>query len=110
MSEDSKKHIIAGAASLMAKPHLEDRKPFVPSPLSASASPVPPATKEVIVKSADTSPYMQKEAFDITVLAFERHNIEKDVAETIKKEFDKRHRFFFYWFFIGYLIEGDKGE
>ncbi|KAL5079107.1 hypothetical protein RYX36_007528 [Vicia faba] len=78
----------------MAKPHLENRKPLVPSPPSASASPVPPATKEVIVKSADTSPDMQKEAFDITVLAFERHNIEKDVAETIKKELDKRHRFF----------------
>ncbi|XP_058758163.1 uncharacterized protein LOC131631383 [Vicia villosa] len=90
MSEDSKKHIIAGAASLMAKSHLEDRKPL-PSPLSASASPAPPATKKVIIKSADMLPDMQKEAVDIAVLAFERHNVEKDVAETIKKEFDKRH-------------------
>ncbi|KAL5070322.1 hypothetical protein RYX36_021209, partial [Vicia faba] len=41
----------------------------------------------------------------LAVLAFERYNIEKDVSETIKKEFDKRRRFFFYWFFRGYLIE-----
>ncbi|KHN26541.1 Dynein light chain 2, cytoplasmic [Glycine soja] len=36
-------------------------------------------------------PDMQKEAVDIAVAAFEKYNVEKDVAEQIKKEFDKRH-------------------
>ncbi|KAL5053784.1 hypothetical protein RYX36_034466 [Vicia faba] len=40
----------------------------------------------------------------LAVLAFERYNIENDVAETIKKEFNKRRQFFFYWVFRGYLI------
>lgn len=34
---------------------------------------------------------MQKEAVDIAIAAFERNNVEKDVAEHIKKEFDKKH-------------------
>ncbi|AES91894.1 putative dynein ATPase [Medicago truncatula] len=91
MSEEAKKHSAGGGAALMAKSLTEDRKPLVTSPLSASASPATPATKKVIIKSADMLPDMQKEAVDIAVVAFERHNVEKDVAETIKKEFDKRH-------------------
>ncbi|KAK2358292.1 Dynein light chain 2, cytoplasmic [Trifolium repens] len=91
MSEEAKKHNVGGGASLMAKSLSEDRKPLVPSPLSASASPLPPAPKKVIIKSADMLPDMQKEAVDIAVVAFERHSVEKDVAESIKKEFDKRH-------------------
>ncbi|GFZ13984.1 dynein light chain type 1 family protein [Actinidia rufa] len=34
---------------------------------------------------------MQKETVDIAIAAFEKHNVEKDVAEYIKKEFDKKH-------------------
>ncbi|MBA0710626.1 hypothetical protein Golax_009903 [Gossypium laxum] len=34
---------------------------------------------------------MQKEAVNIAIAAFEKNNVEKDVAEHIKKEFDKRH-------------------
>ncbi|KAK7264652.1 hypothetical protein RJT34_32261 [Clitoria ternatea] len=73
-NEDSKKNIV------MLRPPSEDRKP---------TSPPPP--KKVIIKSADMLPDMQKEAVDIAVTAFEKHNVEKDVAENIKKEFDKRH-------------------
>ncbi|XP_004508201.1 uncharacterized protein [Cicer arietinum] len=96
MSEEAKKnnnnhnHNIGGSP-LMAKSLSEDRKPLVPSPLSAAASPAQLPPKKVIIKSADMLPDMQKEAVDIAVSAFERHNVEKDVAETIKKEFDKRH-------------------
>ncbi|KAK8338264.1 hypothetical protein V6Z11_A09G242800 [Gossypium hirsutum] len=41
--------------------------------------------KKVIIKSADMKDDMQKEA------AFEKNNVEKDVAEYIKKKFDKKH-------------------
>ncbi|KAF7837804.1 dynein light chain 2, cytoplasmic-like [Senna tora] len=82
MNEDSKKNV---AGPLMVKPNSEDRK------LSSAAAATPPPTKKVIIKSADMLPDMQKEAVDIAVNAFEKHNIEKDVAEHIKKEFDKRH-------------------
>jgi dynein light chain LC8-type len=68
MSEEAKKHNIGGGASLMAKSLSEDRKPLAPSPLSASASPLPPAPKKVIIKSADMLPDMQKEAVDIAVV------------------------------------------
>ncbi|CAJ1963373.1 unnamed protein product [Sphenostylis stenocarpa] len=81
MSEEAKRNI---AGPLPARPITDDRKP---SPLPAPA--VPP--KKVIIKSADMIPDMQKEAVDIAVAAFEKYNVEKDVAEQIKKEFDKRH-------------------
>ncbi|TKY54165.1 Dynein 8 kDa light chain, flagellar outer arm [Spatholobus suberectus] len=82
MSEEAKKNI--GGGGLMAKSLSEDRK---------ASPPAIPATppKKVIIKSADMLPDMQKEAVDIAVTAFEKHNVEKDVAENIKKEFDKRH-------------------
>ncbi|XP_027339108.1 dynein light chain 2, cytoplasmic-like [Abrus precatorius] len=83
MSEDTKKNI-AGAPT--PRPNSDDRKPL---PLPSPAPPVPP--KKVIIKSADMIPDMQKEAVDIAVTAFEKYNVEKDVAEQIKKEFDKRH-------------------
>ncbi|KAK8359093.1 hypothetical protein V6Z11_A04G073700 [Gossypium hirsutum] len=41
--------------------------------------------KKVIIKSADMKDDMQKEA------AFEKNNVKKDVAEYIKKEFDKKY-------------------
>ncbi|XP_059630443.1 uncharacterized protein LOC132273504 [Cornus florida] len=60
----------------------DDRKP--------SSSPSP-AGKKVIIKSADMKDDLQKEAVDIAINAFEIHNVGKDVAEYIKKEFDKKH-------------------
>ncbi|CAJ1963369.1 unnamed protein product [Sphenostylis stenocarpa] len=83
MSEEAKKNI---AGPLTARPNTDDRKLL---PLPSPATAVPP--KKVIIKSADMIPDMQKEAVDIAVAAFEKYNVEKDVAEQIKKEFDKRH-------------------
>ncbi|RYR63057.1 hypothetical protein Ahy_A04g020842 [Arachis hypogaea] len=82
-SEDAKKNI---TGALMQRPIPDDRKP---SPTALPAAAPPP--KKVIIKSADMLPDMQKEAVDIAVNAFEKYNVEKDVAEQIKKEFDKRH-------------------
>ncbi|KAG4990492.1 hypothetical protein JHK87_023949 [Glycine soja] len=79
MSEEAKKNF---AGALTARPNSDEPKP---APVPA----VPP--KKVIIKSADMIPDMQKEAVDIAVAAFEKYNVEKDVAEQIKKEFDKRH-------------------
>ncbi|XP_021770833.1 dynein light chain 1, cytoplasmic-like [Chenopodium quinoa] len=74
MSEETKPPIDA------AKPGAEDRKP-----------PLMGAGKRIIIKNADMADDMQKEAIDIAIAAFEKVNVEKDVAESIKKEFDKKH-------------------
>ncbi|KAL6532483.1 Dynein light chain 2, cytoplasmic [Orobanche gracilis] len=47
--------------------------------------------KKVTIKSADMKEDMQKEAIDIAVAAFETYNVEKDVAENIKKMFDTKY-------------------
>ncbi|OIV95644.1 hypothetical protein TanjilG_01438 [Lupinus angustifolius] len=83
MSEDTKYNT---AGALTVKPISDDRK-LSQSSAAAAAAP----TKKVIIKSADMLLDMQKEAIDIAVAAFEKYNVEKDVAEQIKKEFDKRH-------------------
>ncbi|BBG93162.1 Dynein light chain type 1 family protein [Prunus dulcis] len=80
MSEDAKRSV---PGALSAKPNSDDRKP---SPAVTTAT-----GKRVIIKSADMFQDMQKEAVDIAIGAFEKHSVEKDVAEYIKKEFDKRH-------------------
>uniref|UniRef100_A0A803MM51 Dynein light chain 1, cytoplasmic n=1 Tax=Chenopodium quinoa TaxID=63459 RepID=A0A803MM51_CHEQI len=74
MSEEIKPPIETG------KPAAEDRKP-----------PLMGAGKRIIIKNADMADDMQKEALDIAIAAFEKVNVEKDVAESIKKEFDKKH-------------------
>ncbi|XP_022138359.1 dynein light chain 1, cytoplasmic-like [Momordica charantia] len=75
MSNDAKK------SNMMVKSVSEDRKP------SAVAN----TGKKVVIKSADMFGDVQKEAVDVAIAAFEKHSVEKDVAEYIKKEFDKRH-------------------
>ncbi|XP_010259500.1 PREDICTED: dynein light chain 2, cytoplasmic-like [Nelumbo nucifera] len=65
------------------KPSSDEKK----SP-AASATGV---VRKVIVKSADMKEDMQKEAIDSALAAFEKHGVEKDIAEHIKKEFDKKH-------------------
>uniref|UniRef100_A0A7C9DZ94 Dynein light chain n=1 Tax=Opuntia streptacantha TaxID=393608 RepID=A0A7C9DZ94_OPUST len=77
MSEDSKRGSLGAFAG---KPSSDDRKS---SPASSG--------KRVVIKSADMSDDMQKEAVDIAIAAFEKHSVEKDVAERIKKEFDKKY-------------------
>ncbi|XP_038904701.1 dynein light chain 1, cytoplasmic-like [Benincasa hispida] len=66
---------------LMVKPESDDRKPS-----SAAA-----VSKKIVIKSADMFSDMQKEAIDIAIAAFEKHSVEKDIAEQIKKQFDKNH-------------------
>ncbi|MCJ1292550.1 Dynein light chain [Xylographa carneopallida] len=42
------------------------------------------------IKSADMSEDMQQEAIDVATEAMDKFNIEKDIAQYIKKEFDSR--------------------
>ncbi|MQM01564.1 hypothetical protein Taro_034314 [Colocasia esculenta] len=65
-----------------------------PKPSSESSSVVatsPAPSRKVIVKSADMKENMQKEAIDCAISAFEKYGVEKDIAEQIKKEFDKNY-------------------
>ncbi|XP_020593138.1 dynein light chain 1, cytoplasmic-like [Phalaenopsis equestris] len=47
--------------------------------------------KRVVLKSADMKEEVQKEAISCAVSAFDKHAVDKDRAEYIKKEFDKNH-------------------
>ncbi|XP_047312219.1 dynein light chain 1, cytoplasmic-like [Impatiens glandulifera] len=77
------RRISGGGIVAAAKPPIsEDQKPSFVSP---------PSLKKVIIKSADMKEEVQKEAIDIAVAAFEKHAVEKDVAEQIKKDFDRRY-------------------
>ncbi|KAG2721404.1 hypothetical protein I3760_02G081100 [Carya illinoinensis] len=82
MNEDAKR---INAGGLLIKSPISDD--LIPSSVAAT----PPPDKRVIIKSADMLPDVQKEAIDTAIAAFEKHGVEKDVAEHIKKEFDKRH-------------------
>ncbi|XP_039040225.1 dynein light chain 1, cytoplasmic-like, partial [Hibiscus syriacus] len=86
MSSEEAKRSINGAP--MVKPTTDDRK-LSPAFTAESATSTPP--KKVVIKSADMKDELQKEAVNIAISAFEKNNVEKDVAEYIKKEFDKRH-------------------
>ncbi|XVE82167.1 hypothetical protein DITRI_Ditri15bG0125100 [Diplodiscus trichospermus] len=85
MSSEEAKRSITGAPTV--KPITDDRKPSQALTAESGTSPA----KKVIIKSADMKDDMQKEAVNIAISAFEKHNVEKDVAEHIKKEFDNRH-------------------
>ncbi|KAG4185541.1 hypothetical protein ERO13_A09G237900v2 [Gossypium hirsutum] len=78
MSSEEAKRSINGALKAV-KPKTDDPK------LSPESTTSPP--KKVIIKSADMKEEQQKEAVNIPI----SNNVEKDVAERIKKEFDKRH-------------------
>ena len=45
--------------------------------------------RKAVIKNADMPEDMQSDAIDVANQAQERHNIEKDIAAFIKKEFDK---------------------
>ncbi|KAL4271392.1 hypothetical protein GQ457_13G024490 [Hibiscus cannabinus] len=85
MSSEEAKRSVTGA--LTVKPATDERKH---SPALTAESTTSPARK-VVIKSADMKDDLQKEAVNIAISAFEKNNVEKDVAENIKKEFDKRH-------------------
>ncbi|XP_010524543.1 PREDICTED: dynein light chain LC6, flagellar outer arm [Tarenaya hassleriana] len=93
MSEGLRKKGIYGATA--AKSISDDRR-SAPPPLETAASllslnPASPPMKKAVIKSADMKEGMQKEAIDIAISAFEKFSVEKDIAEHIKKEFDKKH-------------------
>ncbi|CAL8075679.1 unnamed protein product [Calicophoron daubneyi] len=48
-------------------------------------------SRKAVVKNADMSEEMQQDAIEVATHAFEKFNIEKDIAAYIKKEFDKKH-------------------
>ncbi|KAK8709837.1 hypothetical protein V6N13_060839 [Hibiscus sabdariffa] len=88
MSSEEAKRSINGAP--MVKPTTDDGK-LSPAVVAESITSPPPPPKNVIIKSADMKDELQKEAVNIAISAFENNSVEKDVAEHIKKEFDKRH-------------------
>ncbi|KAK8947105.1 hypothetical protein KSP39_PZI006392 [Platanthera zijinensis] len=47
--------------------------------------------KRFVLKSADMKDEVQKEAINCALSAFDKHAVEKDIAEYMKKEFDKNH-------------------
>ncbi|CAD6239096.1 unnamed protein product [Miscanthus lutarioriparius] len=80
----------AGAAQAVIRASSEDRKPVgagSPPPAAAAAA----VAHKIHLKSADMKEEMRQEAFEIARIAFEKHSMEKDIAEYIKKEFDKNH-------------------
>ncbi|CAL9126388.1 unnamed protein product [Musa textilis] len=50
-----------------------------------------PASPKVVLKSIDMNEKMRNDAIDCARAAFEKHRLEKDIAEYIKKEFDKKY-------------------
>jgi len=44
-----------------------------------------------VIKSSDMSEEMQQAAVDISIEAMDKHQVEKDIAAFIKKEFDKKY-------------------
>jgi dynein light chain LC8-type len=46
---------------------------------------------KAVIKSADMPEDMQMEAVDMAIYALEQFNMEKDVAQHLKREFDKKH-------------------
>ena len=47
--------------------------------------------RKAVIKNADMSEEMQQDAIDVANQALDRHNIERDIACYIKKEFDKKY-------------------
>ncbi|EOA17664.1 hypothetical protein CARUB_v10006033mg [Capsella rubella] len=84
MSDGRRKKSVNGGAP--AQTISDDRRSSLPE-VEAS----PPVGKRAVIKSADMKEDMQKEAIDIAIFAFEKYSVEKDIAENIKKEFDKKH-------------------
>ncbi|GJN41381.1 hypothetical protein PR202_gn00749 [Eleusine coracana subsp. coracana] len=89
MSDEARRVSAGGAAQPAAalRASSEDRKA---AGAAGSGSP-PPMGHKIQLKSADMKEEMRQEAFDIARVAFEKFTMEKDIAEYIKKEFDKNH-------------------
>ncbi|KAI3694272.1 hypothetical protein L1987_77236 [Smallanthus sonchifolius] len=87
MSEELKRSLVGVMPPAKSMPSADDRKTSVSHPSISSTS----GSRKVIIKSADMKEEMQSEAVNIAISAFENLGVEKDVAEQIKKEFDKNH-------------------
>ncbi|KAL8162833.1 hypothetical protein V2J09_014322 [Rumex salicifolius] len=74
-----------------AKAQRRNGAPGTRVPADDHKSSPPPSGRRIVVKSADMNEDLQKEAVDVAIAAFEKHGVEKDVAEAIKKEFDNKH-------------------
>nr|TKW12779.1 hypothetical protein SEVIR_5G056900v2 [Setaria viridis] len=85
MSDEARRGA-GGAAQAALRASSEDRKP-----VGAGSPPPAAAGHKIQLKSADMKEEMRQEAFEIARIAFEKHTMEKDIAEYIKKEFDKNH-------------------
>ncbi|KAK9139319.1 hypothetical protein Scep_009000 [Stephania cephalantha] len=90
--EETKRSIAAaannnGAANLFSSSD-DNNKNNRRSPSAAAPSAAP---KKVVIKSADMKDDMQNQAIDCALYAFEKYSVEKEIAEHIKKEFDKKH-------------------
>ncbi|KAK4689373.1 dynein light chain LC8-type, partial [Tremellales sp. Uapishka_1] len=44
---------------------------------------------KAVIKSVDMADEMQQTAIDVSIAGMEKHNVEKDIAMYIKKEFDR---------------------
>ncbi|KAL8201090.1 hypothetical protein R6Q57_012429 [Mikania cordata] len=87
MSEARKKSLISVTPPAKSMPFADDRKTNASPPSISTTS----GSRKVVIKSADMKEEMQSEAVNIAISAFEDLSVEKDVAEQIKKEFDKNH-------------------
>ncbi|CAO2203084.1 unnamed protein product [Urochloa humidicola] len=88
MSDEARRGAGGAAQAAALRASSEDRKPVgAGSPPPAAAA----AAHKIQLKSADMKEEMRQEAFEIARVAFEKHTMEKDIAEYIKKEFDKNH-------------------
>lgn len=49
------------------------------------------AGAKIVIKATDMAEQLQSDAQEIAVQALKRHDVEKEAATMIKKEFDKKH-------------------
>ena len=49
------------------------------------------AERKAVLKNGEMNKEMQQDAIDCAKVALEKFNIEKDIADYIKKEFDKKY-------------------
>mmetsp|Transcript_10184 Transcript_10184/g.30219 ORF Transcript_10184/g.30219 Transcript_10184/m.30219 type:complete len:91 (-) Transcript_10184:226-498(-) len=54
------------------------------------------AERKVSIKNVDMSEQLQQESIEVAQQAMDKHNLERDIANFIKKEFDKRHGTFWH--------------
>nr|XP_019706126.1 dynein light chain 1, cytoplasmic-like [Elaeis guineensis] len=90
MAEESRKGVAGSVSSVTyLRASSDDRK--LPATAPAPAAGTGAAARKITFKSADMKEEMRQEVFECARIAFEKYTVEKDIAEYIKKEFDKNH-------------------